>query len=346
MAQRWMFAFAALLVPAMASAQAGGAPGGSDIQNAILRRAIRAYEAVDFDQALLVGRQALRERLTAAERARAYELLGFVFAATSQPDSSIAAFREMILLDPDRELGRVSGRVNGYFQAALSQVLVVRQLQVDATAFVAGQGFLPIRYTVTSSARVRTRAVRGDTAILIDSAVTVGQVNLRWRAQGPDGRPVPPGDYTIQVEATGAGQSAFSAARRIRIGHGQVDTLPHLTALPGYDSLPETEIPPKNWRPLGLAFLYTGAATAAAVALRGDLDPAPGALVAIGVGTIVTGFVASLRKPAPRPARANMLYNDLLREQIGRRNAEIARENEARRQSVEIQVTLVPGGPR
>jgi hypothetical protein len=346
MAELRAIALAALLVPAIAAAQAGGAAGASDIQNAILRRAIRAYEAVDFDQALIVGRQALRERLTAAERARAYELLGFVFAATSQPDSSIGAFREMILLDPDRELGRVSGRINGYFQAALSQVLVVRRLQVDSTAFVAGQGFVPIRYTVTSSARVRTRAVRGDTAILIDSAVTVGQVNLRWGAQGPDGRPVPPGDYTIQVEATGAGQSAFSVARQIRVAHGRVDTLPHLTALPGYDSLPETEIPPKNWRPLGLAFLYTGAAAAAAVALRGDLDPAPGALVAIGVGTIVTGFVASLRNPAPRPARANMLYNDLLREQIGRRNAEIARENEARRQAVEIQVAPVPGGPR
>ncbi len=335
---------AALVVPAAAAAQAAG--GGPGVQNATLRRAIRAYESVDFDQTLLVARQALRERLTAAERARAYELLGFVFAATNQPDSSIGAFREMILLDPDRELGRVSGRINGYFQAALSQVLVVRQLRVDSTAFVAGQGFLPIRYSVTSSARVRTRAVSGDVTIPIDSAVTVGVVNLRWRAQGPDGRPVPPGDYTIQVEATGAGQSAFSAARQIRIAHGSVDTLPHLTALPGYDSLPATEIPPKSWRPLGLAFLYTGVATTAAVVLRGDLDPAPGALVAIGVGTLVTGFVASLRNPAPRPARANMLYNDLLREQIGRRNAEIARENEARRQAVEIRVTPLDGGPR
>jgi hypothetical protein len=249
----------------------------------------------------------------------------------------------MILLDPDRELGRVSGRINGYFQAALSQVLVVRQLRVDSTAFVAGQGFVPIRYVVTSSARVRTVAIRGDTTVQIDSSVTSGQVNLRWPAQLPDGRPVPPGDYTVQVEARGAGQSSFSATRRIRIAHGRVDTIPHLTALPGYDSLPATEIPPKNWRPLGLAFLYAGTTVGASLALGGDLDVPSEALVAVGVGTLVTGFIASLSRPAPQPATANLLYNQLLREQLGRRNAEIARENAARRQAVRITVTPLAG---
>lgn len=328
---------AALLVPGTAVAQATG------VMNATVRRAERAYESADFNQTLLLARQALRERLTAPERARAYELLGFVFAATSQPDSCISAFREMILLDPDRELGRVSGRVNGYFQAALSQVLVVRQLRVDSAAFVAGQGFLPIRYTVTSSARVRTRAVSGSTAVLIDSAVTQGVVNLRWPAQLADGRPLAPGEYTILVEAAGPGQSSFSVGRRVRIEHGAVDTLPHLTALPGYAVLPETEIPPKSWRPLGVAFLYAGAAVGGTLALQGDLDTEANALVAVGVGTLVAGFVASLRKPAPQPARANIRYNDLLREQLARRNAEIARENAARRQAVEVVVTPVAG---
>lgn len=330
---------AAVLLASAAAAQAAPAA----VQNLNLRRAIQAYGSADFTQTLAFTRQALRERLTAPERARAYELLGFVFGATNQPDSCIAAFREMILLDPDRELGRVSGRINGYFQAALSQVLVVRQLRVDSTAFVAGQGFVPIRYVVTSSARVRTVAIRGDTTVQIDSSVTSGQVNLRWPAQLPDGRPVPPGDYTVQVEARGAGQSSFSATRRIRIAHGRVDTIPHLTALPGYDSLPATEIPPKNWRPLGLAFLYAGTTVGASLALGGDLDVPSEALVAVGVGTLVTGFIASLSRPAPQPATANLLYNQLLREQLGRRNAEIARENAARRQAVRITVTPLAG---
>jgi len=329
----------ALVAPAV-MAQADAAA----VQNTLLRRAIRAYDNVDFNQALALGRQSLRERLTAAERARAYELLGFVHGATNQPDSCIAAFREMILLDPDRELTRASGRINGYFQAALSQVLVVRRPQVESADFTAGQGYVPIRFTVTSTARVRTRALSGSTTILIDSTVTVGQVNLRWPAQLPSGEPVPAGDYTIQVEARGAGQSLFGVARQVRITHGVVDTVAHLTALPGYDVLPETEVPPKSWRPLGLAFLYTGAAAAGALALQGSLDARTDALVAVGMGTLVTGFVASLKKPAPQPAQANILYNQLLREQLARRNAEIARENAARRQAVQIRIEPIEGG--
>lgn len=65
----------------------------------------------------------------------------------------------------------------------------------------------------------------------------------------------------------------------------------------------------------------------------------PDALVLVGAGALLTGFIASLTRPAPQPARANLLYNQLLREQLGRRNAEIARENAARRQAVQITVT-------
>jgi hypothetical protein len=311
------------------------------VQNLNLRRAIQAYGSADFTQTLAFTRQAMRERLTAPERARAYELLGFVFGATNQPDSSIAAFREMILLDPDRELGRVSGRINGYFQAALSQVLVVRQPRVDSTEFVAGQGFVPIRYIVTSSARVRTVAISGETTVLIDSSVTSGQVNLRWPAQLPDGRPVPPGDYTVQIEARGAGQSSFSAARRIRLAHGGVDTLPH-HGLPG--TTPARDGDPTHSQAGARVPLY--GVTAERMALGGDLDVASGPLVAVGVGTLITGFVASLSRPAPQPATANLLYNQLLREQLGRRNTEIARENAARRQAVRITVTPLAAGAR
>jgi hypothetical protein len=60
--------------------------------------------------------------------------------------------------------------------------------------------------------------------------------------------------------------------------------------------------------------------------------------------------VMTLRKPAPRPAEANILYNRLLRDQIARRNQDIANENLARRQ--QVQLTMVPlakpavAGPR
>jgi len=110
--------------------------------------------------------------------------------------------------------------------------------------------------------------------IRIDSTVANGQVNIRWPARMPSGDPVPAGTYNVVVEAT-VGQNSFSTSQPIRIAHGAVDTLPHLTSLPGYTDLPETEVPPKSWRPMGLALVYSGIALAGTSALsHGNLGSA------------------------------------------------------------------------
>jgi hypothetical protein len=324
-----------------------------NIQNATLRRALAAYDNLDIAQALALGRRALTERLTGPETARAYELLGFAFSATDSLLKAVDAFKQAILLDPDRQLdpAKISPKITSSFLLALSQVLVVRQLQVDSAAFVGGQGggFVPIRFTVTSPARVRTRAVSGATSVLIDSSVATGQVNLRWPAALPNGDPVPGGNYLILVEAS-AGQNTYSASQPVRVTRGAVDTVAHLTALPGYTELPEEEVPPRSWAPLGRAFLYTGIAGAGTFALEsGTLGSAPRReLAAVSVGAILTGFIMSLKKPSPQPARGNILYNRLLREQLVRRNADIAQQNVTLRRQVALRVVPLPkpGGGR
>jgi hypothetical protein len=322
-------------------------PGGlaaQTIQNATLRRAQQAFENLDYRQALTGGQAALRERLTGFERARAYEILAFTFSAMDSILRAVDAFKQVVLLEPERELdpNRTSPKALSAFQVALTQVLVVRQLRVDSVAFIGGQGVVGMRYTVTQPARVVTRVV-GPVALKIDSSVANGQVNLRWPARLDSGDPVPAGTYTVVVEAT-VGQNSFSASQPIRIAHGAVDTLPHLTSLPGYEYLPETEVPPKSWRPMGLALVYSGIALAGTSALsNGDLGSA--SLREAGVvstGVILAGFVMTLKKPAPQPARGNILYNRLLREQLARRNQEIAQENVRRRQQVEVRVVPLP----
>jgi len=222
----------------------------------------------------------------------------------------------------------------------------VRQLRVDSTTFVGGQGAVPIRFTVTQPARVVTRAIGSGgsgRSFLIDSGAWNGQVNLRWPARLANGDPVPAGSYTVVVEAR-LGQNAFSGAQPIRVSHGAVDTVAHLTALPGYEYLPETEIPPQSWRPLGLAFLFTGGAVVGTLGLESS-NLGSGSrreLGVVGGAALVTGFVMTLRKPAPRPAAANILYNRLLRDQIARRNQDIEKENVARRQQVQLTVAPLP----
>src|SRR6266511_1544621 len=246
--------------------------GAQTIQNATLRRAQSAYDNLDYRQALTLAHTAQRERLNGFDRARAYELLAFTFSAMDSILKAVDAFKEVILLEPERELdpNRTSPKALSAFQVALTQVLVVRQLRVDSTEFVGGQGAVGLRYTVTQPARVVTRVVGGQT-LKIDSTVANGQVNLRWPARLASGDPVPSGTYTVVVEAT-VGQNSFSASQPIRITHGAVDTLPLLTSLRGYEYLSETEVPPKSSRPMGLALVYTGVALAGTAALsEGDL---------------------------------------------------------------------------
>jgi len=338
-ASPWSWTAVALLVAPAVSAQT--------IQNATLRRAQQAFDNLEYRQALSLGQASLRERLSGFERARAYELLGFTYSGMDSILKAVDAFKQVVLLEPERQLdpNRTSPKALSAFQVALTQVLVVRQLVVDSVTFVGGQGAVPIRYTVTQPARVITRVLGGATSMRIDSTVATGQVNIRWPARTATGDPLPAGNYTIVVDAA-VGQNSFSASQPIRIAHGVVDTVQHLTSLPGYSYLPETEVPPKSWKPMGLALVYTGAALAGTSALsNGDLGKVSlreGAVV--GAGIVIAGFVMTLKKPAPQPARGNILYNELLREQIARRNAEIAQENTRRRQQVALTVAPVKTG--
>jgi hypothetical protein len=315
-----------------------------------VRRAQQAYDNLDYRQALALAQASLRERLSGADRGRAYDLLAFTYSAMDSILRAVDAFKQVVLLDPERTLdpNRTSAKALSAFQVALTQVLVVRGLQADSASFVAGQGAVPIRYTVTQPARVAARVMGGGRTITVDSGVASGQVNLRWAARLENGDPIPPGSYTVVVEAS-VGQNSFSASQALRVTQGVVDTVPHLTSLPGYEYLPETEVPPKSWRPLGLALLYAGVAGAGTAALGSELGSGgQRELLAVSAVTLAAGLIATLKKPAPQPARANILYNRLLRDQLARRNQDIARENATRRQQVEIHVVPVArtGGAR
>jgi hypothetical protein len=68
--------------------------------------------------------------------------------------------------------------------------------------------------------------------------------------------------------------------------------------------------------------------------------------MAVGVSTTGVGLLATVRRPAPVPAPANIRYNALVREQLARRNAEIAAENERRRAQVQLTVAPLEAAPR
>lgn len=310
-------------------------------ENATLRRAVSAYGNLSYGEAVGLARRALGERLNGADQERAYEILGFAYAALDSARPATEAFKQVLLLNPDRTLdpGRISPKITSLFALALGQVLVVRQFELDSASFVAGSGAIPFRFTVSRAARLRTRILGAGGDAVIDSTLGDGTMRLAWNGLMRGQRPAPTGSYRIVVEAS-AGRDSYATSFPIRVTAGTVDTLAHLTTLPGYELLPETVMPSRSWRPFALASLAAAGVAGASLALENSSLGGSGRreLMTVSVGTALIGLLATAKKPAPVPSEANIRYNRLVHDQLARRNAEIAADNAERRKKVRLVV--------
>lgn len=308
-----------------------------------IRQAAAAYENLDFSGALTAAKRAVRERHSQRDLARAYELMAFSYAALDSTRQAVAAFRELIFLDPDREpnVERVSPRITSLYASALGQVLVVRGIRADSASFVGGQGGVPIQFRVSRPARVTTRVVGEGFDAVVDSQLVAGVGGFRWAAINSAENPLTAGRYTILVTAN-EGSSKFTSQIAVELRHGPVDTVSHLTGLPGYSNLPETEVPPRDWKPVGVTSLFAGLSTGAAFALS-NTDLGSGwrrPTIGISIVALAVGVVMTLKRPDPRRVDANIRYNHLLAAQLALRNADIANQNATRRRQTLL--TIVP----
>jgi tetratricopeptide (TPR) repeat protein len=314
-------------------------------ENVYVRLAQQAYNDVDFSGAIDNARRALQERLSREDRIVAVEIMAYSYASLGMRDQAIDAFNQLIFIDPDREpdVETVSPRITEVYRSALARVLVVRRTVVDSSSFVAGQGSVPIRYEVSRASRAVVRVVGQGLSLTIDSTlVGAGTHQVFWLAT-IGGSPVPAGDYQVVITAI-EGSNEFAAPVDVAVRHSAVDTVAHLDSLPGYSEQPEYVRPGRDWKPLGIAVLYTGLVAGAAVALENSaLDVGERKeLAGISLLAIATGVVMSIKKPDPEPVQANILYNQLLREELARQNRVISDRNvELRRQTL---LTVVPLG--
>ena len=317
-----------------------------------VREAATAYKNLDFPSALTAAKRAVSERQSQGDLATAYEIMAFTYAALDSTRQAVEAFRELIFLDPDREpnVERVSPRITSLYASALGQVLVVRGLRVDSASFIGGQGGAPIQFSVSRPARANTRLVGEGLDVVVDSQLVAGVGGFRWTALTVQGDPLPAGRYEMMVTAN-EGPSKFTSHIAVEVRHSPVDTLPQLTSLPGYSTLPETEVPPRDWKPVGATFLFAGLTTGAAFALsNNDLGSRwRGPTIGISVAALAVGIAMTVKKPDPRPVHANIRYNQLLAEQLAQRNADIAKQNAARRRQTMLTIVAAArpsgGGP-
>src|SRR2546425_9882409 len=120
-------------------AVAASALGAQNVQNATLRQALAAYDNLDIPRAIALARQALSQRLGGDDQARAWELLGFAYSASDSLLKAVGAFKQAVLIDPDRQLdpAKISPKITSSRLPAPAQAPVRRQLQADSAGFVA-----------------------------------------------------------------------------------------------------------------------------------------------------------------------------------------------------------------
>jgi hypothetical protein len=315
-------------------------------ENATVRQAVAAYDSVRPGDAIRLGKRALTEKLSVADRARTYELLGFAYASMDSTRQATEAFRSLVLLDADRDLDpeRISPKITGAFTNALATVLVVRHAKVDSSSFVVGAGAMPIEFTVTRPSRLRTRIIGEKRESLVDSSVISSIATLRWNGLMSDGQPPATGKYRVVIEAA-TGGSSYERAIYLNVVASPVDTLAHLTSLPGYSLLPEMTAPPRSWKPFGIAALVTAGVAGAALALENPKlgSPSKTPILIVSGGALLIGGLAVAQQPALVPNTANIRYNNLVKEQLAKQNRDIAADNARRRMQVRLTITEEPG---
>jgi len=335
MTRRLMLLAGLLLIAAPLEAQ----------ENVYVRLAQQAYNDVDFSGAIDNARRALQDQLGREDRIVAWEILGYSYASLNMREEAVDAFHQLIFLDPDREpdVETVSPRITEVYTSALSRILVVRRTNVDSASFIGGQGSARISYDVSRASRAVVRLAGQGLNLTIDSTlVGAGAHEIFWRATTVSGAPVPAGSYQLVVTAI-EGSNEFASPIDIVVRHAAVDTIWHLDSLPGYQEQPEYVRPSRDWRPLGIAVLYTGLVAGASVALENSaLDIGERKeLAGVSLLALITGFAMSIKKPDPEPVQANILYNQLLRTELARQNETIARQNDLIRRQTMLTVVAV-----
>lgn len=308
-----------------------------------------AFEGLDYARAIQLAQAALGSGLAEADMAEAYEVLGYAYGILSDEDRAVANLSQMLVIDPDREPPRetLPPRISSLHGAALGQVLVLRGVLVDSVSFVGGQGQVVMHYQVSRPSRVDLRVIGNGVDTTIRSGTSnPGLSRFDWPAL-IEGIPVPEGDYQLLVTAE-EGRSQYQRLARFRVEHAPVDTTRHdtledmLAESEQYRRRPETEIPPRDWRPLGVTTLLTGAAAGAALALSNSAFN--GNRLELGIGAAITlgsGLWLSLQQPEPRPVQLAIDFNRVVDQTLADRNARIARDNALRRQQVRLTIVQV-----
>ncbi len=331
----------ALSLP-LCGARALRAQSASDLLGA----GVRAYQALDYGAAAALLERSLGRDLAAgladSLRARALTYLAATELFGGQRDSAVAAFRQLVLLNPRYRPDELifPPQVTNLFQevrratraiaVAVPPVTELRTRLEQFTARVLASSLADVTVTLAQEDGTPVRQ-------LYSGPVADSQV-VAWDGLTGAGAPADNGRYVLRVTPqtpTADGQRERQVVLEVK------RELPDTLAWP-----PEPPVLPERMSSgPALRSLAAGlVAGAAAVALPSILAPgkdATGARFAVGATVGVAGFVGFFARK-PRPLDANVRANASLRDTWKQRLDAVRAENAARLRTVRL---IVRAGP-
>lgn len=314
----------------------------------LLARGVRATHELEFDSAASWLRRSLapttRTPLEAADRSRALMYLGATELFRERRDSSVAAFRRLIISDaryrPD--LLVFPPEVTTLFSEVR---LGTRAVAVDVTTRteLPGPGDRVIVRLYASSIHDITAVIARDSGggRLVRSlyAGAIGDsLQVLWDGRDSTGVPADSGSYILRIASRGDGNRiARSVELPLEVRTERLDTLPDPAPLDQARLRPERTTGRNGARALLVGLATAGVSIALPAIVAGNAEASAARFVIAG-GAGIAGVAGLVYARTPRPLAENIAANQRLRASWQRQADAVRVENENRRNGARLVV--------
>jgi hypothetical protein len=342
----WLLVVWLVLAPRVAHAQSN--------TDETLRRAIRLYEDLQVERALVLFREVISPSspfvVSTAQRVMAYKYLGAAHATLGEPDSASEYFRAAIERDPfvDLDGHDFTAHEREVFQDAKQQTFAVAVRPIGHTRIDPRTEHLTFQVLTTHAALLRAeiRTGAGEASPIFESE-NDGVRDIPWNGVLESGRLAPPGTYELVVRGESRLIPAAADSTRLFFTIAEDrppldDTLPDLGPA---DLLPEHYPPSAATKELATG-LGVGLAAIAIPTLLGHgafAGPSRGLAATVSVTGIAVGILGFRWRRQHSDLTDNIAENTRRRTTRLARNTEIRRENDEKLASTALVISPAAG---
>jgi len=337
-------------VLALAGVLSGARAAHAQAARDLVAQGVRSYRALEYDAAAALLRRSLAPdaagTLSIPERAQALSYLGATELFRNQRDSAVAAFRDIVLLDPRYRPDELifPPQVTNLFQEVRRATKAVVVAVPPVTEMRARLDRFAARLFSSALAEVSVTLVREDGTPVRElyTGPVADSLLVTWDGLTAAGVPAEDGRYVLRVTPR-AGDADEPRGRQVALEVAQLppDTLLWPAPLTTPPLLPERTAGTPGVRPLAAGLLAAAAVVVLPSVVARDAHPTP-ARFAVGAALGVSGLVGFITHRRGSPLAANMRANAPQRDAWRRRLETVKTENVSRRATIRLVVRAAP----